>query len=94
MLLGTFALLSAAVGRFFLPPHGVLASASPLVGLLVDRGFTVVLVVLCILYDVATRRRVHPAFLWGGLFLLSVQHFRLAIGETAAWRVIAGWLVG
>ncbi len=79
MLLGTFALLSAAIGRFFLPSHGILVSAPPVLGLLVDRGFGDVLVLTCMLYDLITRRRVHPAFLWGGLFLMVMQHLRLTI---------------
>jgi hypothetical protein len=93
MLLGTFALLSAAVGRFFLPPHGILVSVPPVIGFLVDQGFGPLLVVTCMLYDLATRRRVHPAFLWGGLLLIVMQWLRLAIGGTAAWLAIAGWLV-
>ena len=93
MLLGTFALLSAAIGRFFLPPYGILVSAPPVLGLLVDRGLGDLLVLTCMLRDWVTRRRVHPVFLWGGLFLMVVQHLRLAIGGTAAWLAIAGWLV-
>jgi hypothetical protein len=94
MLLGTFALLSAAIGRFFLPPHGILVAAPPLLGFFVDRGFGDLLVLTCMLSDLVTRGRVHPAFFWGGLLLSVVQHARLAIGETRGWLAFAGWLVG
>jgi hypothetical protein len=94
MLLASFALLSAAIGRFFLPPHGILVTAPPLVQFLVDRGFGDLLVLTCMGYDLLTRRRVHPAFLWGGVFLMAVQHLRLTIGGTNAWLTFAGWLVG
>ena len=93
MLLGTFALLSPAVGRFFLPPHGILVWVPPFIGFIIDQGFGHVLVVACMCYDFATRRRVHPAFLWGGLILMVLQQGRLTIGGTGVWLAIAGWLV-
>jgi uncharacterized membrane protein YozB (DUF420 family) len=46
-------------------------------------------------YDLATRRRVHPAYLWGGLLALGALPPVVAqVSATAAWRSIAAWILG
>jgi hypothetical protein len=42
-----------------------------------------------IIYDLASRRRVHPAYLWGGTLLVASVPLRLAISGTATWTAIA-----
>jgi hypothetical protein len=42
--------------------------------------------------DWMTRGRLHPATLWGGLFLILLQPIRFAISGTAAWLAFAHWL--
>jgi len=37
-------------------------------------------------YDLVTRRRVHPAYLWSGALLILSVPARLAISATPAWR--------
>jgi hypothetical protein len=45
-----------------------------------------------IIYDLATLKRVHPATLWGGLFLVAWQPLRFMIGASESWHVFASWL--
>ena len=83
MLLATLAVLTAAIAR--------LPYVLPL-GPLVYFGLTDLLVVVAMVYDRRTRGRVHPALVWGGLFLVVSQAVRLAISGTAAWLALATWL--
>ena len=39
-------------------------------------------------------RRLHPAFGWGGAFVIVMVPLRIAMSGTAAWTSFAGWLVG
>jgi hypothetical protein len=50
---------------------------------------TDVFLAMAILYDVLSRRTVHPAYIWGGLLLVFEQALRIPIGETTAWQAIA-----
>jgi hypothetical protein len=82
MLLATISILDAAVARL---PFAFLRTSSwnylPT---------TDVFLAAAILYDVASRRTVHPAYIWGGLLLVIEQALRIPIGDTAAWQAIAG----
>ena len=51
-------------------------------GPLVFFGLTDLLVVVAMVYDRITRGRVHPALVWGGLFLVVSQVVRLAVSGT------------
>lgn len=42
-----------------------------------------------IVYDLVSRRRVHPAYVWGGALLIASVPLRLAISGTATWTTIA-----
>jgi FtsH-binding integral membrane protein len=45
-------------------------------------------------YDLVTRRRVHLAYLWGGLLAIAVIPPVVAqLSATAAWHSIASWLL-
>ena len=45
-------------------------------------------------YDFATRRRVHAAYLWGGLLTLSALPPLVSeLSSTALWRGITGFLL-
>ena len=86
MLLAFTAILAAAVARF----PGVL----PL-GPLWFFGLTFLpILAFCITYDLATRRRVHPAYLWGGALLILSVPVRLMISSTSTWHRLAGMFVG
>jgi hypothetical protein len=83
MLLATVELATAGVSR--LP---VVEAWGPIGFFAVSDLFVVAIVV----YDLATKRRVHPATVWGGLFLVLSQPLRLAVGGSAAWLAFASWL--
>jgi hypothetical protein len=45
-------------------------------------------------YDLVTRRRVHPAYLWGGLLAIgAIPPVVAQLSATAAWQSIASWLL-
>jgi hypothetical protein len=43
--------------------------------------------------DLVARRRVHPAYLWGGSLTILTTVLQFVIGPTAAWHSIARWIV-
>lgn len=56
-------------------------------------GLTFVFVIVAALYDLWSRRHVHPAYLWGGaVFAVSVP-LRLMLSTTGAWHALAEFLV-
>jgi len=85
MLLATIAIIDAAIAR--LP--GVLALGVP-----VAFGLQDLFLVACAVYDFARRRRVHPAYLWGGLAILLSQPLRLVVSQTPLWLAFGDWLKG
>ena len=84
IVVATLELITAAVARW----PGVL----PL-GPLAFFGITDLFLVALAVYDWRTRGRIHPATLWGGLFLLASQPLRFAIGLTPPWEGFVGWLL-
>jgi hypothetical protein len=83
MLLATLALLTPAIAR--LP--GIAAAGPPAFW-----GLTDLFIVACFVYDRVTTGRIHPAFKWGGLFVLAMQPLRLIVGGTGPWLAFAQWL--
>jgi hypothetical protein len=49
-------------------------------------------VVVLAVHDARSIHRLHPATLWGGLFLILSQPARLLITFTPAWLAFAAWL--
>jgi hypothetical protein len=45
-------------------------------------------------WDFQTRRRPHPATLWGGLLTIISKPMRLAVSGTEGWRAFARWATG
>jgi len=84
VLIATLELVTAAVARW--------PGMAPL-GLIGFFGVTDLFLVALAVYDWRTRGRLHPATIWGGLFLIAWQPLRLAIGFTPAWQSFVGWLV-
>ncbi len=81
MLLATLEIATAGVAR--IPGAGSL----PLFFILTDIGLLAL-----VAYDVVSRRRLHPATLWAGLFLIATQAVRTYAGGTEAWLTIARML--
>ena len=86
LTLGTIALLGAPIARL---PFGAAVVGLPGVFALAD-----LFIVACIVYDLRTLRRVHPATAWGGLAIVASQPLRLAISGTGVWLGFAGWITG
>lgn len=84
MLIAYASILAAPIAR--LP--GVL----PL-GPLGFYGLAFLVVVAGVLYDYASRRRVHPVYWWGGGLLLASVPLRLALSGTATWQQFARFLI-
>jgi hypothetical protein len=85
MLLAYVCIVVAAVAR--LP--GVL----PL-GPAVFFGLAFLYILAGVIYDWASRGRVHPVYVWGGALLAISVPVRLAISRTEAWKRFAEWAVG
>jgi hypothetical protein len=85
MLLATIALLPPAIARWALQlglgPPAVLAIAT-------------LFLVPMVVWDLKTRRRLHPVTLWGGLLLVIAGPLRLVLARTDGWLAISDWLVG
>lgn len=79
MLLATISLLDAAIARWpvtFGADWMFLAA-------------TDVFIVVALAYDLAIRRRVASAYIWGGAVVVAGQALRLLAGPTDAWRALA-----
>jgi hypothetical protein len=83
VLIATLELVMAAVARW----PGVASFGPPGFFALTD-----LFVVALIVYDFKSRGRIHPATLWGGLFLVASQPLRLVIGFSAPWAAFAAWV--
>jgi hypothetical protein len=85
MFLATIALLGAAIGRIAVA-HGL--------GLPVAYVLQDLFVVAGAAYDLYTRRRVHPAYVWGGLLMVASQPLRLVVSQTPLWLAFGDWIKG
>jgi uncharacterized membrane protein YozB (DUF420 family) len=82
MLLATISLLTAAVGRF-LRQVGMGGAPNLFFG-------TDVFVLVLVLYDLASRGRVHPATLWGGAMVVGFKPLLYyVLSGTPAWLAFA-----
>ena len=83
MLLAYISIITAGIARW----PGVLQYGPP-----AFFGLTCIFLLAGAIYDAATRRRVHPAYIWGGaVFVISVP-VRLMVSSTETWRRIAEYL--
>jgi len=80
MLLAFVSILAAAVARF----PGVLPQ-----GPFVFFGLTFIFLLIAVAYDIASRRRIHPVYLWGVPLLVASVPLRLMLSSTGIWRTFA-----
>src|SRR5262249_28122845 len=85
MFLGTVALLGAAIGRIAVNNGLGLPVAYVLQDLFIVAGAA---------YDFASRGRVHPAYVWGGLVMVASQPLRLVVSQTPLWLAFGDWIKG
>jgi hypothetical protein len=50
-------------------------------------------IIALVIHDVATQKRIHPATLRGGLFLVASQPLREVIGTSQTWAAFAHWVM-
>lgn len=84
MTLAMITLLAAPLARIqfpFLPP-----------GPLTFFGLSDLFILGILAYDLVTRRKVHPATIWGGLLVVASQPLRLMLSGTPLWLDFAGWM--
>jgi hypothetical protein len=86
MLLASIAMLDAAIARI----PGVMSTGGPLAAF----GLQDFFLITCIVYDFTARRRIHPAYLFGGMFILAMQPLRIVVSQTAWWLAFGDWLQG
>ena len=89
MLLATIVLLLPAIGRFdglLIQHFGFPRAVMPL---LVSTAF----VLWAWVHDRRRLGHVHPALLYGGMFLLAAIPFRAWVGTTAIWQPFAEWVL-
>jgi hypothetical protein len=89
VLIATIEIMIAPVAR--LPGIAPLSFTS--IGPLLYYGVSDLFLLAIVAYDIATLKRVHPATLWGGLFLVVSQPLREVIGGTQAWAAFTHWIM-
>ena len=92
MLLATVAVIDAGIAR--LPGLSALLAADP-VGWLswsVVWAVTDIPLLAALVYDLRTRRLVHPVLLWGGAALVFSQFVRFAITRSEWWQTFSEYL--
>jgi hypothetical protein len=85
MLVATISILGAAISRW---PFAILQTGPVPFFVVTD-----IFILAGVCYDLVSRRRIHSAYVWGGLLLLISQPVRLAVGHTDTWLALMGRLV-
>ncbi len=86
MLLATLNLLSAAINRI---PLDFIASG----GVLAVFGLLDLFILICVVYDTARHRRLHPAFGWGALVSFVWPPLGIVLGGSAAGNAFTTWIL-
>jgi hypothetical protein len=85
ILIATIGLVDAALGRFPWSRMGLSPAAGAVTGL-------AVLLLLVIVYDLISLRRIHRSTVWAAPITFAVGAFSVPIGMTAAWHAFAAFL--
>ena len=86
MLLAAINLLVPAIARI---PVGFIVNGGPLAFF----GLADLLLIGFVAFDTIRHKRLHPAFLWGGLLIILMQPARILFAGTHAWLSFAAALV-
>jgi len=86
MLLASVNLLAAGIARW---PFAMMQAGPPMYF-----GLSDLFIVALGAWDLASRRRLHPVTLWGGLAIVVSQPLRLVLSGTEGWLAFARWAVG
>ena len=83
IMIATIGLMDAPTGR---PPFSAITGAPHM-----DVLFCMIFLMLMVGYDLWSSRKLHPATLWAGLFLIVIEQLRMPIGMSGAWHSFAAW---
>jgi hypothetical protein len=86
MLLATISILDAATARW---PFTFVTASTWAYYVTAD-----IFMLAAVTYDLISRRRVHPANIWGGLFVVVAQILRDVVGRTSTWHAFARLVLG
>lgn len=86
MLLASVNLLAAGIARW---PFAMMQAGPPMYF-----GLSDLFIVALGAWDLASRGRLHPVTLWGGLAIVVSQPLRLVLSGTEGWLAFARWAVG
>ena len=86
MLLAAINLLVPAIARI---PLSFITNGGPLAFF----GLADLVLIGFVAFDTIRHKRLHPAFLWGGLLIVLAQPIRILLAGTQAWASFAGALV-
>ncbi len=85
ILIATIGLVAAAFGRFPWGRIGLPPAAGALTG-------TAILLLILVLYELVTLRRIHRSTMWAAPVVLASIAFAVPIGMTPAWHAFAAML--
>ena len=83
IMIATFGIMDAPTGR---PPFAAITAAPHM-----DVFFCVIFLLFLLAYDLWSLRKVHPATMWAGIFMIVVQQVRIPVGMSGAWHSFAAW---
>ena len=86
MALACLSILSPGIDR--LPLHFIVYAER-----LTLFGLNDLCIALCIAYDTFKSRRLHPAWVWAGALIVSLQIVTLVVRNTSVWLRMAEWLL-
>jgi hypothetical protein len=81
ILVATMALVVAAIARFTVV-HNLGAAYR----------FSYIFLILLVAYDLWSTRKIHPATLFAGAYLIFVEQISQPVGHSAGWHAFAGWV--
>jgi hypothetical protein len=90
IIVGSTALMAAPIARWHL--HGFLQTRAFGMSAIMGERVSYIFILLLIVYDLSTRRRVHRATVWAGAFLIIFQQSAFYFGRTWIWHAFAGWV--
>jgi hypothetical protein len=86
MTLATLSMLTPAIARI---PLSAFRSG----GFPTALAWTDMCIIACVGYDTMKTRRIHPAFAWGTLFVLTAQPLRFMLAGSNTWQSFVKWLL-
>lgn len=88
IVLAMFSMLQAAVARLIMLAPTIGHPLRTLLGTLVVDALLLAVIAI----DTRVRGRLHPVYVGGAAFIVSIQYLRRAVLDTAFWRHFVNWL--